>query len=699
MTTVTKLFLPRASAANTTARKLPSGHGGYVAGNFGIAAQVSEESAGIASRIKVNPPVLGEWLMDFGEGRLWLERDGLAGAPQREQLRLTKVSRLYPQYRGSFATDDGVVVDVRIFAPLGLGPETGFLSGLIVETTLKACRPWQGKVGYTLTLARKEPGIAASESMAKDADIQEYRHGSLSGLVRDGAFLGLFGFASCETHLSGTPSDLVASAPIHVDPGTPVKLTFVLGRFDREGYYANDLDGPTDLMSTLATLAPLLGRQLDAFIMALPVTGDLKIDVYLRWYVSAAILLTKGLRTGQVLTMGYSELNQRDSFWTSGIHLVFWKDLERKMILESVEGQLPSGKIPVTILPVIDRGDEIDSSEYFVLRVARYYRWHRDRELLAQAWPAVIRAVEYLHSRDVEHVGVPMQGSYWADWKDVPGVEGRKYAPHFALLWSATLSAAAELAKAQDDSAAEASYTALKFKADAFINRSVAHGGMWNGQNYVDLWLDGRNPDYVLQDQVVGGFFEVIPRGRLKSIYARLAANETTWGLRETYPYIKDFDLTVSNDGPGNFHDGGIWPYLNFVDAAVRYAHGHGADAERIIHKVGFADLEAEGDYQPGEYLNGDSGQNRGFPIQAWNAVLFSTIYFGAFGTVRVSDTEVHVHVRIPNRRNFSTRLLLPGASGILSSQAGRLTWKSDQHAGDRSVSVKIFDERHQSSQ
>jgi glycogen debranching enzyme len=457
-------------------------------------------------------------------------------------------------------------------------------------------------------------------------------------------------------------------------------VTFVAGAFDTNGFYTRTAVTAEALAAELTSNEASLRDQLHAFEASLPRTGDSKIDEYLHWYASAAILLTKGDRDGHVLTMGYRELNQRDSFWASGIHLVFWRDLERAMLLETVRGQAPTGRIPSTLLPLIDRGDEIDSTEYFILRAARYYSWYRDEALRKQVWPAMQKALDYLASRDSEHVGVPMQLSFWADWKDVNGETGRRYAPHFALLWLASLRAGSEWALLAKDSVAARRYETFAKRASAFINRPYGQGGLWDGHSYVDRWSDGRSPSYVLQDQVVGAYFNVIAVERLNLLYRQLRANETPWGVREKFPYQSDWTEGMGGM-PGNYHNGGIWPYLNFVDATGRYLHGHSVDAERIIHEIGEADLDAQGDNKPSEYLNGDTGTNRGFPIQSWDAELFSTIYFGAFGLERTSASNIDVHVHIPPSRDFSTELVLPACTGTLSRQAGKLSWQEEQDA------------------
>ena len=91
------------------------------------------------------------------------------------------------------------------------------------------------------------------------------------------------------------------------------------------------------------------------------------------------------------------------------------------MIEESAWGQRSDGKVPTTILPVIERQDDIDINCYFILRALRYIRFHQDHEFGRQIFPALLNAVDWLASRDVDNDGLPEAGSYWYDWKDVSG--------------------------------------------------------------------------------------------------------------------------------------------------------------------------------------------------------------------------------------------------------------------------------------
>ena len=102
-----------------------------------------------------------------------------------------------------------------------------------------------------------------------------------------------------------------------------------------------------------------------------------------------SISLTKWTDKDEVVTMGYHELNQRDSYWTSWTHLVFYKRLEQKMIEESIAWQQPSGKIPTTILPLIEREDDLDINAFFILRIARFYQFYHCKQELLTYWPAM----------------------------------------------------------------------------------------------------------------------------------------------------------------------------------------------------------------------------------------------------------------------------------------------------------------------
>jgi glycogen debranching enzyme len=165
---------------------------------------------------------------------------------------------------------------------------------------------------------------------------------------------------------------------------------------------------------------------------------------------------------------------------------------------------------------------------------------------------------------------------------------------------------------------------------------------------------------------MVGLFFQVVEPSKAASVLESLRANETQWGVRESFPYVQVFEPHTGE--AGNYHNGGIWPWINFVDVTGRYLYGRAADAERIIRNLARADLLQ--DWTPHEYLNGDTGTNRGYPIQGWNGAIFAALYRGAFGIERTSATELRIRPRVIDR-DFDTWLVLPGGTARIKRANG----------------------------
>jgi len=679
---------------------------GYSVGNFGIAAVISGDGLKI-SRSLINPPVLGEWLKPFGSGALTL-----AASDNTDFAVVNRYSVFPENFSQLVSRATKVEARVQTFAPISGAVKTAsfdnFIPALIVQVQLinHGTHTQRVSLKYTFAAEKAEQRVESGTPRANPASIEEVHQSSGPAPAQ----IWLIGVSDGEAAQRTVESDpahdgkLSRELKVRLEGGQTRSAAFVIGAYDPRGYTSGRFDSLASMQKYIldGLQQPSAGnprrarltQEHEDFIAALPRTGDPELDVYSRWYLSAAIFLTKGIKSGDVLTMGYVELNQRDSYWTTGAHLIFWPDLELKMLKESMAFQLPNGQIPLTVLPVIIRENNIDGNEYFILRTARYYRWYRDSSLLTQALPHVKRAIDYLITLDSDHVGLPKQFSYWADWKDVPGAEGRTYAPHFDLLWLAALKNAQFLASEAGDLQFSSKLGALYDTAYERINRNVADGGLWDRTRYVDIWKDGRQIPYTLEDQTLAAIFGVIPQSRLESIYARLnSSNESPYGVRETYPYIPSFQQSY---GAGEYHNGGIWPYMNCADAWGRFMNGHGADAERIMKKVGYNGLVRANDFTPSEFLNGETGQNTGFRIQGWDADCFSAIYFGAFGIERVSDSKIDIRVRAPRTRDFSTLLVLPGTAGTLSSHSGKLDWEADSSRTEQRsrMDVKVLDER-----
>ena len=444
---------------------------------------------------------------------------------------------------------------------------------------------------------------------------------------------------------------LALSVPPH--QSRTLRIAVVL--YDDRGYSAIHFASAEAITRYVYAHWDALRQATEAFEARIPRTGDPEFDDCLRWYMVPGVALTKCTAQGKVVTLGYCELNQRDSYWASWLHLVLFPTAERTMIEESIGGMRSSGKVPTCILPRIDRKDDIDINAFFLLRCYRYARYTGDLELIRTHWDALCKAADWLISRDLEGTSLPLQTSTWADWKDVAGVKGRKYSPFATLVYAAAMRRMATMAQmlldepvvtsglsaaqsggersvadvealAADYAEAEAVYATAAERALERINLPREQGGLWNGRYYCQLWEDGRKDDRLLQDQTLGILFGVVPPARGRSIVRALnRTNRTPYGICETFPYYPaDFGYE-----PATYHNGAVWPWLSFVDDWARITLGRRREAIRLVKTVARADLVDSGDWAANEHINSLTGENLGFQLQGWNAGLFGLVYFG----------------------------------------------------------------------
>ena len=607
--------------------------GGYPIGNFGICGQINS-SGEFLSSVLVNPSKQGGWLERTQGGSLTVSEDKVAlktsnfGSIETDILFPTacvtvKDARL-PDLAVSFTTFAPVVSENEFTTSLPL---------LISEITVLNSSDRDRKLNLAFQAGDTIDQLPISTEI--NPDIQRI----------------WFGFVGADALAADA-----ASASVTISAGGQTTIRFLYAFHDPNGYYTDKLPTVEDLVRHGVENHASMKKATQVFTSLLPSVGDPQLDRILRWYLPAAVYLTR-ITNSFVITMGYCELNQRDSFWTSWLHLPFWPSLERRMLEETGEAMRPDGKIPTTILPIIERDDDLDINCYFVLRAKRYWDFTKDKDFITKLWPSVVKAMDWLQTRDIDGDGLIEQQSYWADWKDVNGVVGRKHAPHFEFTWLGALRGCADMAEAIGDNEKASKYRSMASIADLQINKSVADGGLWNGQFYASIWYDGREDNHVQQDQLVGALWNLIPSDRVASIYEAMEPADTAWGVRETYPYRSPF----SNEG-GDYHNGGVWPFLCFMDATGRYMHGYPNEAEGIIRKVGHWDLEEFGDYTPHEYLHGETGENLGPTIQGWNADLFATFMWGALGLEIIDEHTIQLTPHID--RDVKTAIKIP--AGLL---------------------------------
>jgi hypothetical protein len=578
---------------------------GYPVANFALTANVSE-NGNLYGKILQNPGQLGEWLSDKGSINIYVEKNDLRHS--FSEFKQKSIDRSFPFVKNSYGESPAISskIDLLTFCPLGINDlATSSLPVLLLELTCSATST------ETFNLL-----ICPDSSLTKDAKIFESE--KYSGILMPYCQI------TCNSKTQWKNKEL--AIPVSLKAGEQKTFCILLAFYDNMWISANQFRNIEELTGYAHKTWSVLKEKTSLFSDAIPLTGDKLLDKYLRWYMIPGISLTKCTKDNNILTMGYCELNQRDSYWTSWLHLVLFKDAERKMIEESVEHQQSSGKIPTTILPLIERHDDLDINAFFILRAARFYQYYNDRENLLKWLPALTKAMDWLISRDSSGDGLPAQVSFWGDWKDVRGVANRKYSPFSGLIYLAALKQMSFLCKECNDNDNVKKYESAYQKGYAFINKSTKDGGLWNGDYYCQKWKDGQINDKLLQDQTIGILFDVVPEDRaLKIINSLNTKSLTPYGIAETFPYYPaDFGYK-----PATYHNGAVWPWLSFMDCWARIRVGKIDEAIDLVKRVANADLVESGDWSPNEHINSLTGENLGFQLQGWNAGLFGLVYFG----------------------------------------------------------------------
>ena len=584
---------------------------GYPCVNFSFGANVSRDGDLFASTF-FNPPYLSAGLQPLGGGTLTLKRKDVIRKVATFQSR--KVTRKWPfaDIKASDPDFNGLLVHVRAFCPSALDD--------VVSTSLPIALAEITVSNSSADEKTCELRFEASEFLKQTA--QELRTDSAAGLFADRSFVAWEGQHRLDA------STKVISTPLAVPAGGTAKRRLIIGRWD-------DQYPCSARLTSIQHLAEFAAKNWDGLLAStqrleaqLPKSGDEQLDAFLRWYTTAGVAMTRVQKDGTALTMGYHELNQRDSYWTSWVHLVLWPGTEKRMIRESVWGQRLDGKIPTTILPVIERDDDCDINCFFILRGLRYVRFHKDVEFGRQILPALERAAEWLHTRCNARTGLPEGSSYWFDWKDVPQMSNRKYSPYTSMLYVAAMQRLAEFCEDVAEQKSASRYRDRARLARQNLLKRMDDGGLYNGQFFEHVWHVGKRPSgprRASQDQVVGVLFDVITPKQSQSMLTALSKSINQWGARETYPFFPK-ELGYSE---GDYHNGGIWPYMNHVHAWALLKAGRREEAIDLLKRVARADLEKAGDFIPHEYVHGKTGEQAGVPMQGWNAAMFGTLYFG----------------------------------------------------------------------
>ena len=581
--------------------------GGYPIANFAMTVNVAE-NGDMYGQILQNKGKLGGWLINRGAIELAVEKNGKV--EKLSQFKDTKVRRMFPMVEAEYKKSDLLTsnISLKTFCPLAVNDlETSSLPVLMLE--VECVNPTKKDESFFLTF---KPNGELDKQLAQN-ECESYT------IVGNDSFV-------MASDVEAVWSGGVFRIPVTLNAKEKKTIRVIVSMYDSDWISARQFASADEIVKYAYRMWNVLEAKTKEFSQAIPETGIKDVDTYLKWYMIPAISLTRYNKKGEILTLGYTELNPRDSYWTTWVHLVLFKDAERKMIEECLASVTPAGKMRTTIMPLIELEDDLDINAFLILRAARFYQFYHEKDRLKTYWPVLKKAMEWLISRDTAGKGLPRQVSFWGDWKDVAGVTEREYSPFSCLIYLAALKQMMYLGKECDDVTAIKRFEEVYRKGYEALNKHVDHGGMWNGKYYCQLWKDGSVNDKLLEDQTIGILFDVVPQERaLKIVESLNEMSLTPYGVAETFPYYpEEFGYE-----PATYHNGAVWPWVSFMDCWARIRLGQREDAIDIIKRVGHADIIASGDWSANEHINSLTGENLGFHIQGWSAALFGVVYFG----------------------------------------------------------------------
>ena len=671
-------------------------------GNFAIST-----SSCFFANVVVNPPTFSTYLAEVARGaELNVIIDG--GPLQPASTLFTDATKaIFPECDLHADIGDGATLRWHAFAPLSAADaEVGFLPLLLgrVQLTLaQNAPPFSRNVTFQYHLwcgddAGSRAACGGNGDVARpSSEGYAWTHKnsvmnatsalfvSVSGGFARGADCGIFDDRS---NRRGPPT-LCGTLVLEVSPFSPIDKGIVMvghqveaGRHaskERPGASNSEILPTTttiqqrqlyksaySLVELVETSAPLLAAAHSAFIATIPTSGNKSIDESIRWWLQASIILTKGLGD-RVITMGYVELNARDSFWTSFLHAYTWPSLEAIMLREMCEfacgadGGPPSycqggssvhGKIPTCVLPTIVRDDNIDITGFFIQRLARYFESTGDEELLVELYPCLRNAIHYLQRR------VPIGGalpaarpdSYWGSWEDVPFLMGRKTMVDNAALYLASLRAgarAALLLAMRLGTDVESRLVRDTYRDDARnfskaysaghreLMSPVSEGGHWDTSigYFRDSWWHSKPSNYTLGDVFMTVFFSIVGKGRAHSVIDYIASPNMSglYGVRALFPYMPyALDPWGGYYPPGVYANGGSYAWMTCGSALAAGMAGRDEWAWKMWLTHTNQMLYTNGAQRiPYEYLHSETGAQMGNAPQGWSSVCSAFAWSG----------------------------------------------------------------------
>ena len=273
--------------------------------------------------------------------------------------------------------------------------------------------------------------------------------------------------------------------------------------------------------------------------------------------------------------------------------------------------------------------------------------WVVGSTVLAPDLSAIARVLEWYSCQDVDQSGLlSMQES--SDWQDLFCTRGKGL--YLNSLYAIALRMAGRISDAAAVRARVNEY--FWYQGDGNLLRHVRHTFSTESMEEQDSlgrrrWLPFKYS--LLEEQyylpwlgfrACGEWFDSL--GHLLAILADIPdATQTktifdffrryemsNWPTRAIYPVIKpgapDWrDYYGMLNLPGQYHNGGVWPFIGGFHVAALVHTGHLDEAEHVLRRL--AELNRTGKFN--EWHHGDSGEALGIQDQAWSAGMYLFAY------------------------------------------------------------------------
>jgi glycogen debranching enzyme len=416
------------------------------------------------------------------------------------------------------------------------------------------------------------------------------------------------------------------------------------------------------------------------------VTVDSPNDTYDRFFkwslVGTDRFFVRTPHLGAGLMAGYATSNPDGGTWASGTPGYAWYfgrdgawsgfavndyggfDLVKQQIELMQDFQDLRGKIfhaLNTAGPGVQQFNAADATPLYVMLAAHYLRASGDEAFIAESWPHLKKAMEFLYSTDTDGDGLIENTNVGHGWIELGELSAAHTTFYLAGLWRQALQDAAYLAEetGHDDLAA-------KYAGDADDVRETLNTDYWDADR--QFFYQAKNKDGSFNDArtmlpAVPMYLNGTDSEKAEPVLSEYASNafSSDWGIRIIDKFSDLYD-------PGSYHLGSVWPLFTGWAALAEYEHGRSASG--FTHTAN--NLYVKNDWALGyveEVLNGEAYESDGVTHhQAWSeTMILQPAITGMIGwKPNATEQRVTLQPRFPVHWNSVTvRNLRAGESTV----------------------------------